>query len=140
MYLYISLNYNLNSFKIYFYDKEVLINEQIDENLSLKYLRVIIDKNKKFSENFYFEDNKKRINFKKEENIKIKEIIINNDNKILLKNYFKLIISYQIKKNEQNDNVTNVFDINLKNNLDLFREKLIKEILKTIIFPLIFYL
>ena len=87
-------------------------------------MRVIIDKNKKFSENFYFEDNKKRLNFKKEENIKIKEIIINNDNKILLKNYFKLIISYQIKKNEQNDFITNIFDINLKNNLDLFREKL----------------
>ena len=87
-------------------------------------MRVIIDKNKKFSENFYFEDNKKRLNFKKEENIKIKEIIINNDNKILLKNYFKLIISYQIKKNEQNDFVTNIFDINLKNNLDLFQEKL----------------
>ena len=59
MYLYISLNYNLNSFKIYFYDKEVLINEQIDENLSLKYLRVSIDKNKKYSENYYFENNKK---------------------------------------------------------------------------------
>ena len=93
-------------------------------------MRVSIDKNKKFSENYYFENNKKRLNFKKEENIKIKEIIINNDNKILLKNYFKLIISYQIKKNEQNDIVTNIFDINLKQNLDLFREKLIKEILK----------
>ena len=114
----------VNSFKVFYYNNEVLINEHISDNLSLKDLRDIIDKNKKFSENFYFENNEKRISNIDEMNIKIKDIINIENKKIILKNYFTIIL----KKNGQITNKIRFYDLNIDLNLEMVREKMIKKI------------